>query len=48
MVKLYKLTQDDQNEVQHDFFGHIMPLTSHNGNGIVNGTITFVRPGCSK
>ena len=35
---------DNQNEVQSDFFGHVIPLAlasaSHNPDGVVNGTIT--------
>ena len=40
------LGQDDQKEVQHDSFGHVMPvapaLASCAANGIINGTIAFV------
>ena len=47
MAQLHLLAQDDQNEEQHDFLGHVMPLapvlTSHNVSGIVNGTIIFIR-----
>ena len=27
MVQLHLLPQDDQNEVKHDFCGHVVPLT---------------------
>ena len=44
MVPLYSLGQNDQNEVQHDFFGHVMSLMmafmSCDANGVINGTIT--------
>ena len=47
MVQLYLLAQDGQNEVQNDLFGHVMPmapvLASHGANGIVSGTIIFIR-----
>ena len=39
--------QDDWNEVQNDFSGHVMPLApivaSHDGLSIVKGTTTFLR-----
>ena len=47
MALLLFLCQDDQNEVQHDFFGHVTLLApasaSHDADGIVNSTITFVK-----
>ena len=46
MAPLYLLGQDKQNEVQHDFSGHVMllvlTLASSDVVGIVNGTIAFV------
>ena len=37
----YSLGQDNWNEVQHDFFGHVIPLVlaSHDSYSIVNDTI---------
>ena len=39
MEPLYFLGQDKQNEVQHDFFGHVTPLalamTLHGADGII-------------
>ena len=34
MVPLHSLGQDDQNEMQHDFFGHLRPLALHDASGI--------------
>ena len=46
MVPLHSLGQDNQNEVQHDFFDQLKPLApaseSHNAGGIVNSTITIL------
>ena len=46
MAPLYSLGEDDQNEIQHDFFGHLMPLalalTSCDADSIINGTIAFL------
>ena len=44
MPTLHSLCQDDQKEVQHYFFGHVTSLApaSHNANGTVNSTITFL------
>ena len=37
------LGQDNSNKVQHDIFGHVMPvLASHDTDGIINSTIAFV------
>ena len=55
MAPLNSLAQDYQNEEQHDFFimqhqwnqcwYHIMPLAlaTHDNDGIINGTIAFLR-----
>ena len=47
LAQLHLLARDDQTEVQHDFYGHVMPLeqvlASHDANGIVNGTIVILR-----
>ena len=44
---VHSLGQDDQNVVQHVFFGHVMPLAlalpQHDANGIVNDTTVFLR-----
>ena len=47
MVPLHFLGQDDQNEVQHDIIGHLMPLVlaSHDADGIINGTIALLKSG---
>ena len=46
MVPLDLFSQDNQNEVKHDVFGHVMhlvlALATHDANGIVSGTTTFV------
>ena len=43
---LHSLCQADQNEVLHEFLGHVTPLApamaSHDVDSIVNGTITFL------
>ena len=43
VVSLHSLCHNNQNEMQH--FGHVMTLasTSNNTDGIINGTITFLR-----
>ena len=47
MALLHSLGQDNRHEGQHDFFGYVMLLAllwaSHDSNGIVNGTIAFLR-----
>ena len=47
MVPFHFLGQDEQNEVQHNIFGHVMPLllasASHDADGIINSTIVFFR-----
>ena len=47
IAPLHSLGQDNQNEVQHDIFGHVMPLAlvlaSCDANGIVNSTSAFLR-----
>ena len=52
MASLHSTGQDDRNEVQHDFSGHVMPLAlelaSHNAVSILNVTITFLRSRQSK
>ena len=46
MVPLHSLVQYDQNVMQLDIFGYVMPLAlvlaSTDADGIVNGTIIFV------
>ena len=41
------LGHDNENEVQHDFFHHVMLMAlaflSHDVNGIVNNTTVFLR-----
>ena len=43
---LHLFCHDDQNEVQHGFFGHVTPLalaiTSYHVDGIVNSNTAFV------
>ena len=43
MAQLYSLGQDNWNEVQHDFFGHVIPLVLtlklHDANSIVNAPL---------
>ena len=45
MVPFHLLGQDDQNEMQHDLFDHVVPLPSTSAscyaNGIINGRIIF-------
>ena len=52
MAPLHSLGPDDQNEVQHYFFGHVTQLApaspGHDADGIVNGTITFLMSRWSK
>ena len=52
MIHLHSLGQDDWNEVQHYFFGHVMQLVlasvSHDVNGIANGTTAILRSRLSK
>ena len=45
MAPLFSLDHDNQNEAQHDIFGHMMPLApvSCDAGGIINGTIAFLR-----
>ena len=47
MASLCSLCEGNQNKVWHDSFGHVMPLApvwaSHDLDGIVNGSILFVR-----
>ena len=47
IAPLHLLDQDDQNEMQHTSFGHVMPLmlesVFHDANSISNGTIPLVR-----
>ena len=32
MLSFHLLGQDDQDEIQHDLFGHMMPLAQHKHN----------------
>ena len=45
MAPLHSLGHNDQNEVKHDFFSHMMPLTPEllqcDPNYIINGIIVF-------
>ena len=47
MVTLHSLGQHDPKEVQHDLFGHAMPLplavASCDTDGVINGVISLVR-----
>ena len=47
VAPLNSLGHDDQNEVQHDHLGHVMPLTptlaSSNADGVINDIIAFIR-----
>ena len=47
MAQLHSLGQHDQNYMQHDIFGHVMPLplatALTDGNGAVNGIIPFLK-----
>ena len=49
MAQLHLLPPDDQNEEQHDFFGHFMPLqpllAPHVVHGIVNDTTACIGSG---
>ena len=46
VAPLHFLVQDDQNEMQHDFFSHLTLLAlasaSCDATGIVNNTIVFI------
>ena len=48
-VPMHPLSQDNQNEVQHDIFGHVVSLATasilHDIDSIVITTIAFVRSG---
>ena len=45
MAQFHTLDQDDQNEVQHDLFFHVMPLalalSSVDADGVINGTFVI-------
>ena len=47
MIKMTKNQDQDQNEKQHEFLSHVMPLepasTSCDANDIINGTTAFVK-----
>ena len=47
MAQKHFLDQDDQNQVEHDFLGHVMPVTlaseSPDAKSIINGTTAFLR-----
>ena len=45
MAPLHSIYQEDQNEVQHDFLGHVIPLASaaHDADGVVSSTTAFPR-----
>ena len=48
MTQFCLLGQDDPNKMQHDCFGHVMPLQApHDTDGIINST-TFVSSGWPK
>ena len=44
---MHSLGQDDQNDLQHDFFGHVTLLTLawalHDADSIANGTTAFLK-----
>ena len=46
VTPFHLLGQDDQNEIQHNFFGHVkymvLALAACDADGIVNGTAAFV------
>ena len=46
ILLLHLYSQDNQNDMKHDSFGHVMHLVlasaSYDADGIVNGTISFV------
>ena len=50
MAALNYLGQNNQNEEKHDLFHYAMPLVSilFDANGIITGTIEFLRPRQSK
>ena len=52
MAPLHSLCPDDQNEMQHGFFGHVMTLVSalisHDSTDAINGTTAFFRSRQSK
>ena len=52
MTPLHSLDQNDWNQVQHDIFGHVIPLvqvsTICTANNIVNGIIAFLGSRLSK
>ena len=52
MAQFNLLCQDDWNKMQHDFYGHAMPLALklvlHDAINIVKGTISFLAPRQSK
>ena len=52
MVQLHLLAQEDQNEVQNDFLGYVVPLAlvlaGHESNGIKIGITAFLTSGQSK
>ena len=45
-VYIHSIGQDERNEVQHDFTGHMMPLAyvSYDADSVFTGTIEFLRP----
>ena len=51
-VSLYTLCQGNQNNLQHSFYGHEIPLilvsVPHDANSVINGTIPFARSRWSK
>ena len=52
MLLFYSLGQDNQTEVQYDFYGHVTPLApawaSRDTDSIVNDTFLFFRSRQSK
>ena len=43
MALLHSLGQDDQYVVQHDFFGHVIPLEPEPASYDVNGIFVLLR-----
>ena len=45
MAPFHSLGQDDQNDMQHDYSGHVMPLAllSHYTDSVINDISVFLR-----